>query len=164
MWQNFKVGLTFGLMLLMRQKARCFWMLSMVWQCCLLVVRRYFCRARAMEGNTAKAASCTSMMSDGVACSSSFFIRRTCVKASSTATTSLTERRQQLMSGVSRNLPSTCGSPGSTFTDSSLIVGLFVVQLVVGGVLLAFGSSCNHGPWLTLITRLRSCCVPGGCT
>ncbi|TNN53520.1 hypothetical protein EYF80_036293 [Liparis tanakae] len=74
-------------------KARCFWMLSMLWQCCLLVVRRYFCRARAMEGNIARAASRTSMMSDGVARSSSFFIRRTCVKASSTATTSLTKRR-----------------------------------------------------------------------
>lgn len=78
----------------MRQKARCFWILSILWQCCLLVVRRYFCSARAMEGNIARAASRTSIMSDGVACSSSFFILRTCVKASSTATTSLTMREQ----------------------------------------------------------------------
>lgn len=87
--RRFEAKLTFGLMLLTRQKARCFWMLSMLWQCCLLVVRRYFCRDRAMEGNMARAASRTSMMSDGVVRSSSFFIRRTCVKASSTATTSL---------------------------------------------------------------------------
>lgn len=80
-------------MLLTRQKARCFWILSMLWQCCLLVVRRYFCRERAIEGNMARAASRTSIMSEGVARSSSFFIRRTWVKASSTATTSLTERQ-----------------------------------------------------------------------
>lgn len=54
-------------------------------------------------------------------------------------------------------------SPGSTFTDSPLVVGLFVVQLIVGAIF-AFGSSCNHGPWLIPITRLRSCRVPWGCT
>lgn len=54
-------------------------------------------------------------------------------------------------------------SPGSTFADSSLIVSLFVVQLIVGTVF-AFGSSCNHRPWLIPITRLSPCCVPWGCT
>lgn len=54
-------------------------------------------------------------------------------------------------------------SPCSTFTDSSLVIGLFVVQLIVGAVF-AFGGSCNHGPGLIPITRLRSCCVPRGCT
>lgn len=56
-----------------------------------------------------------------------------------------------------------CDSPGSTFTDSSLIVSLFVVQLIVCCVF-AFGSSCNHGPWLIPISWLCSCCAPRGCT
>lgn len=54
-------------------------------------------------------------------------------------------------------------SPGSTFADSSLVVSLFVVQLIVGTVF-AFGSSCNHCPWLIPISRLSPCCVPWSCT
>lgn len=56
-----------------------------------------------------------------------------------------------------------CDSPGSAFADSSLVVCLFVVQLIVGAVF-AFGSSWNHRPWLIPITRLSPCRVPWGCT
>lgn len=82
-------GLTFGVMLFVMQKARCCWMLSMLWQCCCFVVRRYFCRARAMEGKMAWAASRGSITSPGVFFCSSSCIRLMCVNASSTATTRL---------------------------------------------------------------------------
>lgn len=82
-------GLTFGVMLFVIQKARCCWMLSMLWQCCCFVVRRYFCRARAMEGKMAWAASRGSITSPGVFFCSSSCIRLICVNASSTATTRL---------------------------------------------------------------------------
>lgn len=56
-----------------------------------------------------------------------------------------------------------CHSPGPAFADSSLIVSLFIVQLIMGTVF-TFGGSCNHRPWLISITRLRTSCVPRGCT
>lgn len=76
-------------MLFVIQKARCCWMLSMLWQCCCFVVLRYFCRARAMEGKMAWAASRGSITSPGVFFCSSSCIRLICVNASSTATTRL---------------------------------------------------------------------------
>lgn len=82
-------GLTLGVMLLVMQKARCCWMLSMLWQCCCLVVLRYFCRARAMDGKMACAASRGSITSPGAFFCSSSCMRLMCVNASSTATTSL---------------------------------------------------------------------------
>lgn len=80
---------TLGVMLFVMQKARCCWMLSMLWQCCCFVVLRYFCRARAMEGKMAWAASRGSITSPGVFFWSSSCIRLICVNASSTATTRL---------------------------------------------------------------------------
>lgn len=53
-------------------------------------------------------------------------------------------------------------SPGSAFANSPLVVGLLVVQLVVGGVF-TFGSSSDHGPGLIPIGRLGSCSAPRGC-
>lgn len=53
--------------------------------------------------------------------------------------------------------------PGSTFADSSLVVGLLVVKLIVGAVF-TFPGSCNHSPRLTSITWLSPCCIPWGCT
>lgn len=52
-------------------------------------------------------------------------------------------------------------SPGSAFAHSPLVVGLLVVQLVVGGVF-TFGSGCDHGPGLIPIGRLGSCSAPRG--
>ena len=80
---------TFGVMLWVMQKARCCRMLSMLWEFCCRVVRRYFCRARAMEGKMAWAASLGSITSPGAFCCSSAWRRWMWMKASSTATTSL---------------------------------------------------------------------------
>lgn len=86
--------LTFGVMLCVIQKARCCWMLSMLWQCCCRVVRRYFCSARAIDGKMACAASRGSITSPGDFFCSSSCTRRMCVNASSTATTSLEEENR----------------------------------------------------------------------
>lgn len=89
-WLNLNVkDLTLGVMLFVMQTAKCCCMLSMLWRCCCLVVRRYFCSARAMEGNMAWAASRGSITSPGDLFCSSSCMRRMCVNASSTATTSL---------------------------------------------------------------------------
>lgn len=88
-------ALTLGVMLLVMQKARCCWMLSILWQCCCLVVLRYFCRARAMDGKMACAASRGSITSPGAFFCSSSCMRLICVNASSTATTSLGGKKTQ---------------------------------------------------------------------
>lgn len=66
---------TFGVMLLVMQKDKCCKMLSMLWYCCWRVVRRYFCRALAMEGKIAWAASRGSIISPGAFCCSSAWRR-----------------------------------------------------------------------------------------
>lgn len=86
-------GLTLGVMLFVMQKTKCCCMLSILWRCCCLVVRRYFCSARAIEGNMAWAASRGSITSPGAFFCSSSCMRRMCVNASSTATTSLKKKR-----------------------------------------------------------------------
>lgn len=62
---------TLGVMSCVMQNSRCCRMLSMVWYGCCLVVRRYFCMARAMEAKMAWAASRGSITSLGFFCSSS---------------------------------------------------------------------------------------------
>ena len=97
-------ALTLGVMLLVMQKARCCWMLSMLWQCCCLVVLRYFCRARAMDGKMACAASRGSITSPGAFFCSSSCRRLICVNASSTATTSLGRETQKTKLGLVSSL------------------------------------------------------------
>ena len=86
-----------GLMLCVMQNCRWLRMLSMLWKGCCRVVRRYFCMARAMGAKMAWAASRGSITSRGClgeAATSSSWRRLMCVKASSTATTSLGEGGQ----------------------------------------------------------------------
>lgn len=53
-------------------------------------------------------------------------------------------------------------SPGSAFAHPPLVVGLLVVQLVVGGVF-TLGSGRDHGPGLIPIGRLGPGSAPRGC-
>lgn len=134
-------------------------MLSMLWQCCCRVVLKYFCNARAIDGNMACAASRGSISSPGGFFFSSSFNRLTCVNASSTATTSLKKTAWYTVKLLLLNLYHTTQLytshklllsllPCLAFPDPSVMLSFFIVQLIVAGISLS-GGSCYFSPRLS---------------
>lgn len=148
--------LTLGVMLFVMQKARCCWMLSMLWQCCCFVVLRYFCRARAMEGKMAWAASRGSITSPGVFFCSSSCIRLICVKASSTATTRLPGNTVMKLEFGNKQDDSVISY--STHNALALPCLLKYILLVIGGKLITVSVKQEHGGITNIHPQMEWCC------